>query len=75
MLGMDFLKEQRCFMNYGEDLIQSDCWWPLFVSSRGLYSMHWESSSQTQSQIAPTGNDCLAFLDGDAHPPDKCQRE
>ena len=43
MLGMDFLKEQRCFIDYGKDLIQfpmqSDCWWPLFVSSRGLYSM------------------------------------
>ena len=40
MLGMDFLKEHRCVIHYGEDLIQipmhSDCWWPLFVSSRGL---------------------------------------
>ena len=30
MLGMDFLKEQRCVMDYGKDLIQfpmqSDCW-------------------------------------------------
>ena len=57
MLGMDFLKEHRCVVNYGEHLIQfpmqSDCWWPLFASSRGLYSMplcgqHWERSSQTQ---------------------------
>ena len=56
MLGMDFLKEHRCVINYGEDLIQfpmqSDCWWPLFVSSRGLYSMplcgqRWEPSSPT----------------------------
>ena len=43
MLGMDFLKEHRCVVNYGEDFIQfpmqPDCWWPLFVSSRGLYSM------------------------------------
>ena len=43
MLGMDFLKGHRCVVNYGEDLIQfplqSECWWPLFVSSRGLYSM------------------------------------
>ena len=42
MLGMDFLKEHRCVVNCGEDLIQfstqSDCWWPLFVSSRGLYN-------------------------------------
>ena len=40
---MDFLKEQHCVIDYGKDLIQfsmqSDCWWPLFVSSRGLYSM------------------------------------
>ena len=40
MLGMDFLKEQRCVIDFGKDLIQfpmqSDCWWPLFVSSRGL---------------------------------------
>ena len=39
----DFLKEQRCVIDYGKDLIQfpmqSDCWWPLFASSRGLYSM------------------------------------
>ena len=57
MLGMDFLKEHRCVVNYGEDLkefpMQSGCWWPLFVSSRGLYSMplcgqHWEPSLQTQ---------------------------
>ena len=57
MLGMDFLKEQRCVINYLEDLIQfpmkSDCWWPLFVSGRGLHSMplcglHWQPSSQTQ---------------------------
>ena len=44
MLGMDFLKEQRCVIDYGKDLIQcpmqSDCWCPLFVSSRGLYSCH-----------------------------------
>ena len=43
MLGMDFLKEHRCVVNCGADLIQfpmqSDCWWLLFVSSRGLYSM------------------------------------
>ena len=43
MLGMDFLEKHRCVINYGEYLIQfrmqSDCWWPLFVSSRGLYSM------------------------------------
>ena len=42
LLGMDFLKEQRCVIDYGKELIQfpmqSDCWWPLFVSSRGLYS-------------------------------------
>ena len=39
MLGKDFLKEQRCVIDYVKDLIQfpmqSDCWWPLFVSSRG----------------------------------------
>ena len=55
MLGMGFLKEQRCVIDYGKDLIQlpmqSDCWWLLFVSSRGLYSMplcgqHWEPSSR-----------------------------
>ena len=58
MLGMDFLSEQRCVIECGTDLIQfpmqSDRWWPLFVSSRGLYSMysmplcgqHWESSSR-----------------------------
>ena len=54
MLGMDFPKEQHCVIDYGKDLIQfpmqSDRWWPLFVSSRGLYSMplsgqHWEPSS------------------------------
>ena len=42
MLGMDLLKEQRCVIEYGKDLIkfpmQSECWWP-FVSSRGLYSV------------------------------------
>ena len=79
MLGMDFLKEQRCVIDYGKDLIQfpmqPDCWWPQFVSSRGLNSMplcgqHWERSSQPQSQTAPTGNECLEFLDGDVHPPD-----
>ena len=57
MLGLDFIKEQRCVIDYGKDLIQfplqSDCWWPLFVSSRGLYSMpmcgqHWEPSSREQ---------------------------
>ena len=57
VLGMAFLKEHRCVVNYGEDLnqspMQSDCWWPLFVSSRGLYSMplcgqHWEPSSREQ---------------------------
>ena len=56
-LGVDFLKEQRCVTDYGKDLIQfpmqSDCWWPLFVSSRGLYSrplcgQRWEPSSQAQ---------------------------
>ena len=56
MLGMDFDKEHRCLMNFGEDLIkfptQSDRWWPLFVSSRGLYSMPlcgqwWEPSLPT----------------------------
>ena len=35
MLGMEFLKEHRCIVNYGEDLIQfpmqSDCWWTLSV--------------------------------------------
>ena len=79
MLGMDFLKEQRCVIDYGKDLIQfpmqPDCWWPQFVSSRGLNSMplcgqHWERSSQPQSQTAPTGNECLEFPDGDVHPPD-----
>ena len=57
MLGVDFLKEHRCVVNYGEDLVQlplqSECCWPLFVSSCGLYSMplcgqHWEPSSQPQ---------------------------
>ena len=57
MLGVDFLKELRCVIDHGKDLIhfpmQSDCWWPLFVSSRCLYSMplcgqHWEPSSQAQ---------------------------
>ena len=57
MLGMNFLKEHRCVVNYGEDLVQlplqSECWWPLFVSSRGLYYMPlcgqpWVPSSQTQ---------------------------
>ena len=56
MLGMDLRKEHRCVVNYGADLIQfpmqSDSWWPLFVSSRGLYSMplcgqNWEPSVQT----------------------------
>ena len=79
MLGMDFLEEQRCVTDCGKDLIQfpmqSDCWWPLFVSSRGLHSMplcgqHWEPSSQAQRQIASTGNDCLAFPDGNVHLPD-----
>ena len=79
MLGMDFLKEQRCVIDYGKDLIQfpmqSDCWWPLFVSSCGLYSrpmcgQHWEHSSREHCQIVPTGNDCLAFPDGNVHLPD-----
>ena len=52
MLGMDFLKEQRCVIDYGKDLIrfpmQSDSW-----CRRGLYSMplcgqHWEPSSRVQ---------------------------
>ena len=56
VLGMDFLKEHRCVINYGEALIQFpmhlDCWWPLFLSSRDLYSMplcgqRWEPSSPT----------------------------
>ena len=56
MLGLDFLKEQCCAIDYGKDLIQfpmqSGCW-PLFESSRGLCSMplcgqHWEPSSQAQ---------------------------
>ena len=47
---------------------KSECWWPLFVSSRGLYFMprcgqHWEPPSQ--AQIAPTGNDRLEFLERD----------
>ena len=57
MLGIDFLKEHRCVVNTGEELIQfplqSECWWLLFMSSRGLFSVplcgqHWEPSSQTQ---------------------------
>ena len=57
MLGMDLLKDQRCVIDYVKDLIQfpmqSDCWWPLFVSSCGLYSMalcghYWEPSSREQ---------------------------
>ena len=57
MLGMEFLKEHRCIVNYGEDPIQfplqSECWWPFRVSGRGSYSMqfcgqHWQPSSQTQ---------------------------
>ena len=77
MLGMDFLKEQCCVI--GKDLIQfpmqSDCWWPLFVSSRGLFSMplcgqQWEPSSQARRQIVPTGNDGLAFPNGNVHLPD-----
>ena len=37
MLGMDFLKEQRCVIDYGKDLIQFPMQYD--VSSRGLYSM------------------------------------
>ena len=52
MLGMGFLKEQRCVIDYGKDLIQFpmqyDCWCPLFVSSRGSYSMPLWPSSQAQ---------------------------
>ena len=57
MLVIDFLKEHRCVVNTGEELIQfplqSECWWLLFMSSRGLFSMqlcgqHWEPSSQTE---------------------------
>ena len=43
MWSMDFLKEHRCVVNSVEYLIQfrvqSECWWPWFGSSRGLYSM------------------------------------
>ena len=43
MLGMDFLKEQRCVIEYGTYLIQfpmqSDRWWP-------LCGQDWEPSSQ-----------------------------
>ena len=38
MLGIDFLKEHRCVVNYGEYLIQcpmqSECWWSFCVESR-----------------------------------------
>ena len=44
MLVMGFLMEHRCAVDYGEDLIQflmqSRCWWPLFVSSRGVVPCH-----------------------------------
>ena len=44
MLVMGFLKEHRCAVDYGEDLIQfpmqSRCSWPLFVSSRGVVPCH-----------------------------------
>ena len=44
MLVMGFLKEQNCAVDYGEYLIQflmqSRCWWPLFVSSRGVVPCH-----------------------------------
>ena len=67
MLGTDFLKAQRCVIDYGKDLLQfpmqSDCWWPLFVSSRGLYSMPlcgqpWEPSPREH----PTGTIVWRFL-------------
>ena len=56
MLGMDFLKEQRCVIDYGNDLIQfpiqSDCWLPLFLSSVACTpyqcGQHWELSSREQ---------------------------
>ena len=44
MLGMDFSQGTALRHQLWQTLIQfpmqSDCWWPLFVSSRGLYSSH-----------------------------------
>ena len=81
LLGMDFLKEHRCVVNYGVDLIQfpmqSDCWWPLFASSHGLYSMPLCVGASTTSTMTncPTKNDCLEFPDGDVLPPDNVNVE
>ena len=70
MRGMDFRKEHLCVVNYGEDsvqfLLQFECWWPLLVWSRGLYSMPLcglprEPSSQTQKQLSPQGM-CVWFF-------------
>ena len=60
MLGMDFLKEQRCVIDYGKDLMQfptqSYYWWPLSVSRRGWYSMplcgqHWEPCHENNDKL------------------------
>ena len=71
MLGMDFLKDQRCVNDYGKDLIQftmqSDCWWPLFVSNRGLYSMplcgqHSDLHHENNDKLPPQGTIVWRFL-------------
>ena len=71
MLGMQFPKEQRCVKDYGKDLIQfpmqSDCWWPLLVSSRGLHSMplcvqHWSSHHKHNDKLLPQGTSVWRFL-------------
>ena len=80
MLGVDLLEEQRCVIDYGKDLIQfpmqSDClvalvcvesWLVLRAIVRSALGAF---TSQAQWQIAPTRNDCLAFPDGNVHPPD-----
>ena len=69
MLGMDFLKEQRCVMDYGKDLIQfpmqSDFWWPLFVSSIFQTNVNVsENDESADEQVSENLDSCveLSFL-------------
>ena len=81
MLGMDFIKEHCCVVNYGEDLVQL----PIavrvlvatvrvesrFVLHATLRSAFWGPSSHRHNdKLHLTGNVCLEFLDGDVQSPD-----
>ena len=61
MLGIDFLKEHRCVVNYGEDWIQfpmqSECWW-LFVCVESRIVLHATLRSALGAFITSTMTFC-----------------